>query len=216
MKEFKIRASASWKLMGVKGIGKTGESYLQEWMLEQIYQRKKEFSSKYTEKGLIMEDNALDLVAEYLGLGMLLKNEEHYSNSVIMGTPDVVLNDLVIDVKCAWDCFTFPLFDTEIPNSDYYWQAQCYMNLTGRKDYKLIYCLMDTPEYLIEKEFKWNNFKDQDWEEFKKKFIYSDLPIEKRIKVFDIKYSESDVSKIHDRVYIAREYISSLSRNMVV
>ena len=152
MKPFKIRSSACGKIMNVKALGKTGETYVKEWMKEHLYGRHKEFSSKYTEKGNIVEDNSIDFVADRLGFGMLIKNEEHYSNDFVTGTPDLVLPNAIIDVKNSWDCFTFPLFENDVPNKDYYWQAQCYMWLTDRKRFKLVYVLSDTPEHLIQKD----------------------------------------------------------------
>lgn len=210
MKDFKIRASACGKIMGIKGLGKTGESYLQEWLKEKLYKRKKEVSTKYMEKGLVMEDNSLDFVADYLGLGLLIKNDQHYSNDFFQGTPDVVLSDTVIDVKNSWDCFTFPLFETDIPNSDYYWQGQVYMALTDSGKYKLIYTLMDTPEHLIEKEFKWNNFYDLDYEEFREKYLYSDVPDNLRIKIFEFERNDQDIEKIKTRVIECREYLKTI------
>lgn len=210
MKDFRIRASASGNIMGVKALGKTGESYCQKWLKERIYKRSDQITSKQIEKGLIMEDQAIDLVAEYLDLGLLIKNDQWFENEYMTGTPDVVLKNLIIDVKCVWDCFTFPLFDKDIPNSDYYWQGQCYMNLTGVNSYALAYCLMDTPEYLIEKEFKYNNFKQDEYEDFRARYIYSDLPIEKRVKIFEFQSEDSAIEKVNSRVIECRNYIKSL------
>jgi len=132
MKTFKIRASGSGNLMGVKGLGKTGESYLQQWTKEQLYGRRKFMTNKYVEKGLIMEDASLDYIAEHLGYGMLVKNEDYFENEYFTGTPDVILNNHLIDVKNSYDCFTFPLFFNGVPNKDYYWQAQVYMALCDK------------------------------------------------------------------------------------
>ena len=92
MEKFKIRASQTAKIMGKKSLGKTGETYCKSWLKEQLYNRKVEFSSKYTEKGNICEDNSLDFVADYLGYGMLIKNEEYKENDYMTGTADIVLN----------------------------------------------------------------------------------------------------------------------------
>jgi hypothetical protein len=188
----------------------TCTSYLQEWLKERLYKRKKEVSTKYMEKGLVMEDNSLDFIADYLGLGLLIKNEKHYSNDHFQGTPDVVLSDTVIDVKNSWDCFTFPLFENEVPDKDYYWQGQVYMALTGKEKYKLIYTLMDTPEHLIEKEFKWNNFYQLDYDEFRGKYLYGDTPTDLRIKIFEFKRNDEDIEKIKSRVIGCRDYLKTI------
>lgn len=217
MKQFKIRASASSNIMGLKGLGKTGETYLKLWIKEQLYNRRKEFANKYTQKGNEVEDNSLDFVADKLGFGMIIKNDKSFENEYMTGTPDAILNDLVIDVKNSWDFSTFPLLDKTCPNSDYYWQAQCYMALTGIKRYKLIYTLVDTPLHLIEKEAYWhaknNGYEELEqsmYEDFVKRMTYADIPDELKIKVFDIEYNEADVQRIYDRVNECRIFIDAI------
>ena len=212
MKEFKIRASGAGNIMGVKALGKTGESYLQQWYKEQLYGRRKFMTNKYVEKGLIMEDDSLDYIAEHLGYGMLVKNEEYFEDEYFTGTPDAILSDHIIDVKNSFDCFTFPLFYNGVPNKDYYWQAQIYMHLCDKESYKLIYTLMDTPEHLIEKDFKWNNPNELEYEDFKKDYIYNHLSPELRIKTFEIKRNQEDIDKLISRVKESREYINKLNK----
>ncbi len=230
MNEFKIRASACGQIMtnprakkdieaGI--LSQTAKTYCETWLKEQIYNRKKEFTSKYTEKGNISEDNSLDFIAEYLGYGMLMKNEEHLNNHIMTGTPDVILKDLVIDVKNSWDNFTFPLFETDIPDKSYYWQAQCYMYLTGKSNYKLIYVLSDTPVHLIEKEaYYWcknNGFEELDIDihkQFIRKMTYTDIEDKYKIKVFDIERNNEDIQKIEKRVLECRKYIKELSKSL--
>lgn len=217
MREFKIAPYACGKIMGKRGLGKTGESYVKLWLKEQIYNRRKEINTKHMSKGLIVEDDSLDFVADKLGYGMILKNEEKLENDFTRGVPDAILKDLVIDVKNSWDFSTFPLFETEIPNDDYYWQAQCYLSLTDKKHYKLIYTLMDNPIYLIEREmnsYKWaNGLEEVDqelYDEFVAKLTYPDIPEEHKIKVFDIERNDADIQLIRDRVAECREFINQL------
>lgn len=217
IKQFKLRASQTGKLLGQKGMGKTGESYLELWLKEQIYQRKKEFTSKYTQKGNEVEDESIDIVAEKLGFGMLVKNEKYFENDFICGTPDIITNDLIIDVKSSWDFSTFPLFDKELENKDYYWQAQSYMALTGIKKAFICYVLNDTPMHLIQKEAFWyckqNGYDDLDLEifnQFIEKMTYKDIAPEYKFKSFEVEYNHADIDLIYDRVEIARSYIKTL------
>ena len=217
MKEFKIRASAGGQIMGIKALGKTGENYCVNWVKEQLYNRKKEFSNKYTEKGNIMEDNSIDFIADELGYGFLAKNDKYFENDFFTGTPDVILKDHIIDVKNSWDCFTFPLFEKELPNSDYFYQAQIYMELVGVDKYKVIYTLSDTPINLIEKEAyyfcKNNGYDELDLdvlEDFTKKMTYSEIPNNLKIKVFEIEKDESVIEKLKIRVLECRKFIETL------
>lgn len=216
--EFKVRASAAGKIMGKTGLGKTGETYLKNWVKGQLFNRQVEIKSKYLEKGNIMEDNSLDEVAKKLGLAILLKNEKHYSNKWMRGTPDAIVDDCVIDVKNSWSWETFPLVENEVPNTDYYWQLQCYMELTKKKRSKLIYTLLDTPEHLIQNEAYWyakkngyGELTDEMLESFTKKMTYKDVPEEYKYKSFDIERNDSDIQLIKDRVIECREYIKTLN-----
>jgi hypothetical protein len=203
--------------MGQKGLGKTGEGYIQTWYKEQIYSRRKEFTSKYTDKGLAMEDDAIDLIAEHLQLGMIFKNETWYTNEFIHGTPDILLKDCVIDIKNSWDCFSFPLLHKECPDMDYFWQLQGYMELAGVQKAKLIYCLMDAPETIIEQEARresWRmGYSELDMEIYNQtveKMTYSHLPMELRIKVFEIAKCEDSIKKLKYRVEVCREYLKTI------
>ena len=202
--------------MGAKGLGKTGESYLQNWYKEQIYQRRNTFQSKYTDKGNITESDCVDLVAEVLDLGMVVKNEKTLSNEFMVGTPDIITADLVIDVKSSWSAFSFPLFDTVVPNKDYELQLQCYMALTGLHRAKLVYCLMDTPDEQIQKEAYYHaernglDFDEEFYNEFKKAYLYSHLPHSLRVKSFDIERNDEVIKAICDRVLLCREYLETI------
>lgn len=217
MEDFKIRASATGKIMGKKGLGKTGESYVKQWHKENIiYNRRKEFTSKYTDKGNIMEDYSIDFVALELGYGMLQKNEDFFENDFIKGTPDIVLEDTIIDVKNSWDFSTFPLYEETIPNMDYYWQGQSYMALTGKENYKLIYILSDTPAHLIEKEaYFWakNNgyekLNDEILDKFTRRMTYPNIDNKYKIKVFEFQRNEKEIDLIISRVKECRDIITN-------
>ena len=49
---FKISGSQTSKIMGVKGIGETGKTYVQKSCQARICGYREEFSNKYTDKGL--------------------------------------------------------------------------------------------------------------------------------------------------------------------
>ena len=201
MKQFKIRASGVGQIMTnakKKGeLSKTTLSYVDTWLKEQIYGVNKDFSSKYTDKGNRMEDAAIDYVEEHLYPNdLLIKNEEYFNDEYFKGTPDLILEDEIIDIKNSWDCFTFPLLAKELPNKDYYYQLQVYMHLTGRKKAKVIYVLMDTPEDLLGY--------------YNSVVSYQNIDSKHRIKVFEVEYSGEVIEAIKTRVNEIREYIKKL------
>jgi len=198
-KKFKIRASASGNLMTnprrkKELISKTTISYLHEWYKEQLYGVKKEISSKYLTKGNEKENEAIDKVIDWLDIPFGIKNEKNFEDEFFTGTPDLIVDDVVYDTKCSWDCFTFPLFDEEIKNKDYYYQLQVYMHLTGCKKAVLAYVLLNTPEHIT-------------WEQ---KHDYDDLPKHLRIKHFTIDYDEEIIKELQQRVVNCREYLETI------
>lgn len=223
MKDFKCRASQVGQIMtndrSGKGMGQTAKSYCEQWLKEQLYNRKYEFSSKYTQKGNEVEDNSLDFVAEQLGYGLCLKNEQFFENDFVKGTPDAILEDLIIDVKNSWDWNSFPLFAKEIPTKNYYYQLQAYMWLTGIKNAKLIYVLSDTPAHLIEREAwyfaKNNGYGELDaeiYEKFEQQMTYPDVDPKLKLKVFDIAFDEKVIEDIKVRVLQCRDYINEINK----
>lgn len=222
--DFKIRCSAISQIMANdrsgQGLGKTAQSYCQQWLKEQLYDRKKEMQTKYTDKGLIMEDTSIDMVADYFNYGMLLKNDIYLENNYITGTADIVLKDKIIDVKNSWSCFSFPLFETKIPD-EYYYQGQGYMDLYGKEKFELIYTLTNTPTHLVEREayfFAKNNGYDEldseIWEKFVNYHNYDTVPLELRIKRFEFNRDDAVIALIKKRVIECRKYIYELLKQI--
>ncbi len=118
----KIRCSALGKIMTESRsksevLSQTAKTYIQELVLEDVYGIKKEFSSRYTDKGNIQEDESIELAARVLDLPFCTKNDEYFENEFIKGTPDLILEDEIIDIKCSWDGTTFPWFEDELPKA---------------------------------------------------------------------------------------------------
>lgn len=199
MSEFKIRASASGKLMAnprskTETIAQTSITYAQEWLKESIYGVRKEIKSKYLTKGLSLEDEAIDTAINWLNLPFVLKNEKHFEDDFFCGTPDLILEEEVLDIKCSWDCFTFPLFEKSIPTTDYFYQLQVYMHLTGKTKARLVYVLLNTPDELT----------------FEQKNDYSNMDKKYRIKTFSIEYDKSVIEDLKNRVINIRNYIKTI------
>ena len=216
--EFIPRASSFSKLMGKKGLGKTGETYISEYLSEKIKGCRKEFSSKYTEKGTTQENESIALVNRVSGTNNV-KNEKHFTHAYCTGTPDILPDKEVIDIKTNWDFFTFDAVDnTPEINPVYYYQLMAYMMITGRMKAKLKYCLVDTPEKLIESEIthlKWKENAGEDLSPLQianviSKHTYDDLPDAARVIDFEVSYDEDVVELMHKRVDEARVIFNNL------
>ncbi len=104
----KIRCSQISKLMATprtkgESLSQTAKTYIQELVLEHKYGIKKEFWSRYTDKGNQVEDDAISFVNDVLDLGFIYKNEERFENDFISGVPDVNTNE-ILTIKQTQDC----------------------------------------------------------------------------------------------------------------
>lgn len=197
---FKCRASASGKLATnpkskTETLSETTKTFLKEWATSKIYGCQKDIKSKYLTKGLTLEDTGIDKTIEWLDLPLVLKNETYFEDDYFCGTPDLILQNEVIDIKCSWDCFTFPIFENEVPTKDYYYQLQVYMLLTGKTTARLVYVLLNTPDDIP----NWEQKKD-----------YSDLDKKYRIKFFVVNYEPEVIELLKNRVIESRNFLNKL------
>lgn len=142
-----FRSHSIGDLMGVKGLGDTGKKRARYTYIEYKYGRRKSIKSKYLEKGIACEDASLQMVGDYLDM-VLVKNEERKENDFITGECDTLTERHVIDVKNAWDIFTYSDSTAKL-NTDYEWQLRCYMELYNRDYSILAYTLNDAPEEMV-------------------------------------------------------------------
>ncbi len=205
------------KLELSKELPQGAKTYCRDWFIEQLYGRKKEITSKYIDKGIHSEDACLDLVINQENLNYNEKNHESAENEFLTGTCDLKYDDLglVIDVKSSWDCFTFPFFDKEIPNKDYFYQLQGYCALYGMDEAWLCYALVDMPTHMIEEEIYWKGKKEEGiTEELADKVykdrIYSNIDPKHRLRTFKFKRDDDVLKEIYDRVKMCRIYIEKL------
>ena len=220
-----IRCSAIGKIMtngrAKNEMGETCKTFLKELYIEKVYGIKKEVTSKYITKGLLVEDSAIALYSSLNG-SFYFKNDEWFKNDFISGTPDIVSDEVVIDIKSSWSPHSMPFKDDPI-KKDYYYQLMGYMALTGLKRAKLAYVLIDTPHQLVEDEkrrLSWQMGMVSDLSpeyleacaEIDKQHNFSHIPVEKRIIEFDIEYDQKAVNEIYKRVQECRDYLKTLNQ----
>ena len=222
----KVRCSQIGKIMtnprkSGEVLSQTAKSYVEEIVLKEKYGIRKEFSSRYTDKGNEVEDLSIALVNDVLNYKFIYKNDEHFTNDWITGTPDVNTDEVLIDVKSSWDASTFPFFETELPNKDYYYQLQGYMWLTGKMESVLAYCLIDTPLEMVEDEVRRAHWKlhliDESKElrqEVESKHKFSHIPKNRRVKYWFVQKDESVIEQIKERVELCREYYNLLMKTI--
>lgn len=222
---YKFRPSCLGKLMvdprsKKESLSETTKSYLKEIYIEEMFGRKREITSKYMEKGTMVEEDSISLASSVLDV-MLLKNEETLENDYIKGTPDLVFDSQVWDIKSSWDIWTFANADGE--NKDYYWQLRGYTWLMGLSKAKLVYCLVNSPAHLIEDEVRVQTYRrgmlgQEETPEFYKMeadieylMTFDDIDEKLRVKVFDYEFEEEQIEKLKERIEAARKYLSEMT-----
>jgi hypothetical protein len=220
----KIRCSQLGKIMTSSRsksevLSQTAKTYIEELAKEHLFGIKKVFKSRYTDKGNEVEDKAIELTEDVLGFEFLTKNEDYYQNDYIKGTPDIITTSLVIDVKSSWSGDTFPFFETELPNKDYYYQVMGYMWLTGKKNALISYCLINTPEEIVNDEIRrtsWGKYEIEPSEETIRDVValhsFDHIPKDRRVKAFHVEYNEGVVNEMKTRIEHCRTYFNELIR----
>lgn len=208
-------------------IGETAKAHLLECWINQKYGRYKDITNKYLEKGTMAEEDSIDLYS-LVKKKMFSKNKEMIVNDYFCGTPDLYEGDsvmnssLIIDLKTSWDIFTFYGVMLKGLDKRYFWQLQAYMDLTGAKSSKLVYCLVNTPYKLVEDEKKKLLWKlgviDPETDsayisgcnEIDKNSIFDDIPNEERYIEFTVDRDDEAIQKAHERVLLCREFLNQL------
>lgn len=214
-KQFKVRCSSLGVICAKKGFAQTGMSEVKKEVQAMIYGVQRDIKSKYLSKGNVCEADSIDMLNSMLGVG-IQKNETHYENDYIQGTPDYIEPDFCRDVKNSFDETTFPLLDDTLDYM-YEWQMKGYLWLLGMKNGSIDYFLNDMPDELVEKEAWYKVRKlgltelDIDlYDEVKESYTFSILPLHMRYKSFPVTLTEADIEYIKLNVTLANEYGNSL------
>lgn len=213
-------------------LSETCKTYLVQSYVLSKYGRVREVQTKQMAKGTISEDDSIQLFAA-LEKKPYTKNIYRLSNDHITGCPDlhdhpdIIESTEIIDIKSCWDIFTF-LSNVDNPDNDgYYWQLQGYLALTGAKIGTIAYCLVNTPDSIIEGE-KYNLLKrldvaTEEAPEFKKEYQkllcnrkFDDIPMSDRMLAFSIDRNDDDIEKIYRKVEKCREYLAEFEEKHIL
>lgn len=156
MAEILFRCSSIGKLMtdprskseGPLSVG--AKTYIRELVAQELFGVEFEISSKYIEKGNLVEPDSIALLNRVRGLA-LEKNTERRRNDFITGECDLYDPDRRCghDLKSSWSVQTFPICTTDCEDKLYEWQMRGYMALWDADSWEVNYALVNTPEHLI-------------------------------------------------------------------
>lgn len=161
--------------------------------------------SKYTEKGLVMEDLAI-AASGRIRARMYQKNSERLNNGYLTGECDIYdqKNRLIIDTKCTYSIDTHPFFQAEAEKkaieAGYDWQMQGYLWLYGCDVAEIDFWLLPMPEDML---------KQYENRELMIEAIQS-IPLVKRVTTVQIKRNEVAIKQIQRKVEAAKLFYKQL------
>lgn len=217
-KQAQLRDTLELKRDAKPELSTGGKTYVRELALYNKYGIRQEINNKYISKGNEQEDLSIELAESMLDVGKCFKNDEYFSNGYVHGTPDVITDEVVIDVKTSWSAATFPFFDETLKNRIYEHQLKAYMWLTGKTTSYLCYCLVPTPEMLILDEMRRVSWKRGEAGEVSKEVeqevrefhSVDNIPVWSRVKSFKVELTGEDIKQMKEKVELAREYYNEI------
>lgn len=192
-------------------LSETAKSEVLRIWIANSYGKTKEYSTKYTEKGNTCEEAAITMFSRWSGIPCF-KNEQFYKNKYLIGTPDILEDDVLADVKSNWDLLTF--YKTK--QEDYEPQVQGYMDVTGIHTAYRCDCLINCPEPILQQEVYRQQQKNplDDPAKVEKRvrenLTFDNVPFAKRMKVFEFTYDPAFIEKAYKKIEAARKYYDGL------
>ena len=167
---------------------------------ELVYGYDEQISSKYMEKGILVEDQAIALYNEVFFTSHQ-KNIARMSNMWITGECDIFTPEKIIDIKSSWSLATFPVTAEAGKDKGYEWQGRAYMWLWDVDQFEVAYCLVNTPDELIGYEQPDLHYVDH---------------INPELRVTRVQYTRDKAleDKIKQRVEAANEYLTAMVRQI--
>ncbi len=153
MKPFKFRASSVSRIMTEakskdEPLSVGAKTELESIAKQLVYGYSKEVSSKQMEKGILVEDQSIELYNSVFFTNYA-KNTERKTNDWVTGECDIFTGSKVIDIKSPWSLDTFPALSASGTDRDYEWQLRTYMWLWDCDESEIAYCLVSTPPELV-------------------------------------------------------------------
>lgn len=208
-------------------------SWLEEEFRHKFWGRRRILQNKYLDKGLMCEEDALQLLSDVDG-AFYYKNDEQLENDYLTGCPDN-RQDKIRDTKANYDLESFDKADL---TNLYAWQLKGYLYLDRQSLAELDYCLVNNPKSELDHAKKSIYFnmdmpseENEDWIEamaqvernmifdvaaWKKNYPDYDfynqgldfsIPKHLRVKKFEVTLEDGDIENIIRRVKLARYWL---------
>jgi len=180
-----------------KSLSAGAKTYLESIAKEFLYGYHEVVTGKYMDKGLIVENQSIDLYNS-VHFTNYTKNTERRNDDYLTGECDIIVPGVKgIDIKSSWSLATFPATAAAGADKLYEWQCRGYMRLWNVPVWEVAYCMVNTPDELIKFEQEELHYVDH---------------IDESLRVTVVRY-ERDMeleAKIVTKVQAARRYLDRI------
>jgi hypothetical protein len=191
---------APYKEMSLSAGAKT---FLKSLAKEYVFSYHKVVKTKYMDKGLALEDAAIQFLNNQRFTNYR-KNTERRVSEYLTGECDIYVPAMkTIDIKVSWDVDTFPGLSEDAHDTLYEWQGRAYMKLWDVPQHEVVHVLLDTPDELIK------------WEQ---RDLHEVSHIDPALRITSITYDRDlDLERrLDDKCKVARAYLMQLVDRMLI
>ena len=184
-------------------ITETAKSKIRSIVKEDLYGFLSFTGNQYTQKGLMLEDLAIELSGKSR-FKQFKKHVGRVENELITGECDVLHDRMIVDTKCTWDIGTHPFFMDEardkVKKAGYDIQMQAYMWLYDCDVAHVDFWLFPTPIELT-----------KDWDDRESLIdLVEAINIQERLTTVTIERDESIIERIKDKIPHCQSYYEML------
>jgi hypothetical protein len=179
------------------------KTFLKSLAKEYVFGYHKVVKTKYMDKGLALEDAAIQFLNNQRFTNYR-KNTERRVSEYLTGECDIYAPAVkTIDIKVSWDVDTFPGLSEDAHDTLYEWQGRAYMKLWDVPQHEVVHVLLDTPDELIK------------WEQ---RDLHEVSHIDPALRITSVTYDRDlDLERrLDDKCKVARTYLMQLVDRMLI
>lgn len=186
-----------------KSLSAGAKTFLKTLAKEFLLGYHKVVDTKYMEKGIALEDTAIQFLNNQRFTNYR-KNTERRVSEFLTGECDIfVPGTKTIDIKVSWDLSTFPLLAEDAHDTMYEWQGRAYMKLWDVPEHEVVHVMLDTPDELIK------------WEQ---RELHEVARIDPAMRVTSVTYKRDAglERRLDDKCRVAHAYLMQLVERMLI
>lgn len=187
-------------------------SELHKIWAKEVLEIEQELLSNAVRRGIEQEEDSIKLLNE-VGNTKVSKNQETFSKGYLCGTPDILTEKAVLDVKTCENWFSFDKSTAESSQSDHAWQLWGYQQLTGKGEAYIVRTLPSYPTDAI--EIIASRYPENCEDKVFGFYNYDRIPANKRVKMFKVDTSFISETKVKEIADKCRAYLNMLNHKFI-